>query len=447
MFEHLDSPDTLDPGASELNDVLRRAASIRGRRHRMMTVAVCVVLLAASAGFFFTRKASLAPESVTDYQFNLRTGPLPIGLPVPTTALVDVDFATPQEGYALAIHRDTVILAASNDGGASWAVRNNGLPTTAGPQSAYPGQMEFIGSTGYLWGIPGDADSPLWISHDAGSTWQQASLDPYVFDVSAIGPNVWALAGTCPQNNAAGSCAVHVEESLDEGMTWTPIGPLDSFLAGTTGGAVQPVELARITTTRAYVLTDAAAGSSPGPLHWQLAFTADAGTSWTDRDVPCSSLFDSGVEVAASSTTDLWLLCGGAPATGAQIKELYRSSDGGLSWRLESTTSGQVWPMTVAPTDPLPVQGYIAPLESGHRNLAVASPTTAWLYPGRAGLYETTDGGLDWPAVPDVAAGGFASGGEGNITFLSATEGWICAYGVGLWQTDDGVHWHPVGQG
>jgi hypothetical protein len=446
MFEHLDAPEATQVGNPELTYVLRRADSIRSRRHRLLAVACCAVLLAAAVGFFLAKDSNLSPPVATDYQFNLRTGPLPIGLPVPTTALIDVDFATAQDGYALAIHRDTVILAASNDGGASWTVRNNGLPTMAGPQDAYPGQLEFIGSTGYLWGVQGDAGAPLWVSRDAGSTWNQASLDPYVFDVSAIGSNVWALAGTCPTSSAIGSCVLHVALSLDAGLTWTTIAPLRGFVAGTTGGAVQPVELARITTSRAYVLTDAATDDTD-QLGWQLAFTADGGASWSDRDVPCSSLFDSGVEIAASSTSDLWLLCGGTAASGAQIKELYRSNDGGQSWRLASTTSGQMWPMTIAPVQPLPDHGYIAPLESGHRDLAVASPTTAWLYPGRAGLYKTTDGGVNWPVVPDVAAGGFAGGGAGNITFLSATEGWICAYGVGLWHTDDGTHWHPVGAG
>ena len=91
--------------------------------------------------------------------------------------------------------------------------------------------------------------------------------------------------------------------------------------------------------------------------------------------------------------------------------------------------------------------GYVAPFTIGHHNLAVASPEEAWLFPSRAALYVTSDGGSSWAAVPALVAAGFAGGGQGNITFLSPTEGWICAYGIGLWQTTDGIHWHPLGIG
>jgi hypothetical protein len=89
--------------------------------------------------------------------------------------------------------------------------------------------------------------------------------------------------------------------------------------------------------------------------------------------------------------------------------------------------------------------GYIAPISIGHKNLAVASPTTAWLDPFRASLYKTTDGGGSWSAVNDLTAAGLGSGGNGNITFISPTQGWVCAYGVGLWHTSNGVTWYPLG--
>ena len=54
---------------------------------------------------------------------------------------------------------------------------------------------------------------------------------------------------------------------------------------------------------------------------------------------------------------------------------------------------------SVAP-DPLPLAGYIAPFTIGHRNLAVASPETAWLFPSRAVLYITSDGGASWDRFP-----------------------------------------------
>ena len=171
MFGHLDPPEEIEPGSRELTRVLGRARAIRRRRRRIFAVTSCIVLVAALAGAFIASDSGPSSTTSTDYEFNLRAGPLPLGLPVPTTALIDVEFANPQDGFALAVHRNTVILASTTDGGSSWQVRNNQLPSTVGPQDDYPGQMEFIGSTGYLWGVPGVAGSPLWITHDGGSTW------------------------------------------------------------------------------------------------------------------------------------------------------------------------------------------------------------------------------------------------------------------------------------
>lgn len=445
MFKHLDPSDEVQPDDRALGLVLERANAIRGRRRQLTIVISCSILLIASIAFFFARSPDQSASAPSDYQFNLRKGPLPIGLPVPATALVDVAFANSQNGFALAVHRDSVILAASTDGGSNWQVRNNQLPATLGPQSDYPGQMEFIGSTGYLWGVQGAHGSPLWVSRDGGRTWKQAPIGPYVFDISAIGPNVWALTSSCSGTDANGPCSLKVTSSPDGATSWRTLGPFQGSVAGTAGAVTQPVELARITTNRAYVLSYSPSPYSE-PASWQLYFTDNAGANWSTRPVPCDPIFRSGAEVAASSTSDLWLLCGGTADSQLQIKELYRSSDGGRSWQLTSTTSGQVWPMSVAPTNPLPPQGFVAPLESGHRNLAVASATTAWLYPARGELYKTTDGGVNWLPVSDLAQASIASGGQGNAAFLSPTQGWICAFGVGLWRTTDGIHWYPLGQ-
>jgi photosystem II stability/assembly factor-like uncharacterized protein len=452
MFEHLDDPaQEIHPGARELAMVSRRAQQISTRHRWVLMVGFCCILLAASVGFFLAGPAVKQPSTSTaDYQFNLLKGKLPVGVSVPTTALIDVGFADPQDGFALAAHGGDVLLAASTDGGTTWQVRNDDLPSGLGANDGYPGQFEFIGSTGYLWGARSSSGAPLWVSHDDGATWQLAQVGPYVLDVSAIGTNVWALTSECPATAAVGAttfCAVGVEQSVDEGNAWRTLhAPV--LTGGLPGGyGLRGVELARITNTRAYVLTSAQTGPTAVP-EWQLSFTADSGVTWTSRVVPCSGAFDLGAEVAASSTEDLWLLCGSQATAGAQSKQLFRSGDGGLSWSLAASATGLGTPApTSVPPNPLPIVGYIAPFTVGHHNLAVASPEEAWLFPSRAGLYVTSDGGSSWATVPELAAAGFAGGGEGNITFLSPTDGWICAYGIGLWQTTDGIHWHPLGIG
>lgn len=451
MFEHLDDPSQeIHPGARELAMVSRRAEKIRTERRWTVMVSFCALLLAASVGFFFAGPVGKPPGSSTaDYQFNLLQGKLAVGHPVPTTALVYVGFANEQDGFALAVHRNDVLLAATTDGGSTWRVRNDNLPSGLGVNNGNPGQFEFVGTTGYLWGARSIGGTPLWVSHDDGASWQPALIGPSVLDVSAIGPDVWALTSICPALSPTPPtpCSMGVEQSLDGGSTWAALRAPVATVDAPADIGLWPVELARITKTRAYILS----GQEPSPLgdpSWTLSFTADSGTTWTGRRAPCNGPFSLGAEMAASSTEDLWLLCGSQASAGEQSKELFRSSSGGESWSLVASATGLgTPPPSSVPPNPLPLAGYVAPFSEGHDNLAVASPTTAWLYPLRASLSVTSDGGSSWEQIPELAGAGFASGGQGNITFLSPTYGWICAYGLGLWQTTDGVHWHAMGSG
>ena len=363
MFEHLDDPaQEVHPGARELAMVNRRAQQISTRHRWILMVGFCCILLAASVGFFLAGPTVNQPSTSTaDYQFNLLTGKLLVGVSVPTTALIDVGFANPQDGFALAAHRGDVLLAASTDGGTTWQVRNDDLPSGLGASDGYPGQFEFIGSTGYLWGARSTGGAPLWVSHDDGDTWQAAPIGPYVLDVSAIGTNVWALTSECPATTTAAAaaattfCAVGVEQSVDDGNTWRTL-HAPALTGGLPGGyGLRGVELARITNTRAYMLTSAQTGPTAVP-EWQLSFTADSGVIWTSRVLPCSGAFDLGAEVAASSTEDLWLLCGSQATAGSQSKQLFRSGDGGQSWSLAASATGLGTPApTSVPPNPLPI--------------------------------------------------------------------------------------------
>ncbi len=450
MFEHLDDPLGIDPGRRELDDVLARAAAKRGRRHWTVPVGLCLALLGASLILVGLRSAPQTSSSATAYQFDLQRGPLPLGTPVPTTALLSVHFASANDGFALALHRGEVLLAASSDGGSTWQVRNNHLmPPGLTDDAGISGQFEFVGSVGYLWGLGNQTGAPLWITHDDGLTWSRAHIGPDVVDVSAIGLDVWALVRGCPETASRGTtaaCTLGLEESLDGGGTWRadPLGA--AGIGASQGSGSPPPELARITDERAYVL--AAAPGAGGLTTWRLLFTDDAAATWSVRSVPCVGAFALGAEVAASSTDDIWLLCGGQATAGSQSKQLYRSEDGGLTWQLTASATGLGTPaLTTVPPDPLPLVGYVAPFSIGHRNLAVLTSTTAWIFGSRADLFKTSDGGSTWVPVPSLAAAGFASGGAGNVTFLSATQGWICEYGIGLWHTDDGASWSPLGAG
>lgn len=453
MFGHLDDPTPISPGEGEMAGVLHRARSIRLRR-RIGTLAAACLIVAGGAGFLASRPSGVRiSSSETGYQFNALKGPLSVGTPVPTTALLNVVFVDAQVGFALAGHRGEAVLAESTDGGSTWQVRNDRLPSGYGQNAGYPGQFEFVGSDGYLWGGAPTAEgaAPLWVTSDGGISWHEAPIGPVVYDVSAIGENVWALTSSCSTTSAgtttATPCALTLEQSLDGGASWSAVGGsgLTALANGPQGS--QHVELARITLSRAYVLTAISDQPASDPnSDFALVYTGDAGQTWSTRPVPCTGPFALGAEIAASGTDDLWFLCGSQASGGDQSKALYRSSDGGYTWALSASATGLGTPSPPA-SDPntLPLGGYIAPFSIGHKNLAVLSPSTAWLYPTRSSLLQTVSGGHTWSPVPDLVAAGFGAGSPGNVTFISSTQGWICAYGVGLWHTSDGTHWSALG--
>jgi hypothetical protein len=449
MFGHLDDQDPRTPGQREMADVMRRARLIRLRRRIGVASLTCVVVAVVSVGFVVTRPSTAnLPSSETSYQFNALKGPLSVGTPVPTTALVSVVFDDASVGFALAGHRGDAVLAESTDGGGTWRVQNDDLPSGYGQDDGYSGEFEFVGAKGYLWGgsPQADGDAPLWVTSDSGVTWQRAAIGPVVYDVSAIGENVWALTSACNGRPASASaatpCALVLEQSVDGGATWSAVDSTGFTGVVNVSPIAQRVELARITLSRAYVLT-VDTGQSGGGM--ALTYTADVGQTWQTRPVPCAAPFNLGGEIAASGTDDLWFLCGSQGSGGEQSKELYRSSDGGFTWALTASATGLGTAPPTSVPNALPLGGYIAPFSIGHKNLAVASPTTAWIYPTTASLLKTVTGGRSWATVPGLVPAGFGTGAPGNVTFISATQGWICAYGVGLWHTSDGVHWSPLG--
>jgi photosystem II stability/assembly factor-like uncharacterized protein len=440
MFRHLDDPAPPAPDGAQLRSVQRRSAQLRFERRRRwastaVAVSLCSALLATALLTIHTQSPSVSVRE-TAYQFN-QSLDLHTDTPVPTTTLTDVVFASPSAGFALAAHRNQLVLAATSDGGSGWYLVNGHLPDASLFTSSSPVQMEFTSpSDGYLWegSNSREATSPLLVTSDGGRSWTEASIGPVVYDVSAIGDDVWALAGCGP------TCGLVVNESTDGGATWrlAPGGPIPSSLAN--AGEPSGVELARVSMTRAYILSIIPGGAAT------LAFTPDGGSSWSTRAVPCADPFDLGAEIALSSTDDLWLICGGQASAGSQAKALYRSSNGGLTWSLVAQTAAFAGASAPSPgVGLLPLEGYVAPFSIGHKNLNVLSASLAWLFPTRGNVITTTDGGSSWNAVPGLEEENFGAGAPGNLTFTSSTDGWVAELGVGLWHTTDGTTWLPLG--
>jgi len=446
MFEHLDDPSPLAPSARTFRAVLSRAARLRRQRVVAATAVVGAVTLTVGLviGLTVPRPSSPAP---TFAAFDSHVGTLAVGTPVPLANLADVVFISDTRGFGLAFHGASTILARTDDAGRTWRVVDNAMPADL------PAQLEFANTShGYLWGGTPSAQGtvPLYVTSDGGQSWVQAPVGPVVSDVSAIGSNVWAVVGTCPISSLsqAAACASTVDVSGNDGATWqstTAAPPVSE--EPQLSVADQDLELARITPSRAYVLSFAPARTAGANSLGQLGYTPDGGQSWVSRVDPCPRYFGFGQEIAASGTNDLWMVCASQPSTGSQAKALYRSSDGGQQWTLTAAANAPVLSGNVVlPADGgLPVDGYVSPDSLGHENLAVLTPDSAWLFPDRSGVFATTDGGHTWSAVSGLDRAGLVGGGSGNIVFVDADHGWVCEIGAGLWRTTDGVHWQHLG--
>jgi len=443
MFEHLDDPAPPGASARTLAAVLARAARLR--RRRATSALGALVVCALAMGVVIGVVVSGPTPAQTFAAFDSQTGLLAAGTPVPSSDLAAVVFVGDAHGFALVVHGTQTLLAVSADGGDTWTVADPNLPVS------FPAQFEFADDThGYLWGGAPSASGtvPLWITSDGGRTWARAGIGPVVSDVSAIGPDVWAVVGTCPIRPTAGpSCPVVLEVSTDDGRTWSAAAaapPVSENAEVTVSD--QNIELARITHARAYVLTFASRTGSPGPAG-SLTYTADGGRTWAARPDPCPSYFDTGEQMAASGTDDLWFICASQASAGTQAKALYRSSDGGVQWTLTAAANAPVLTggTVLAAAGGLPTGGYVTPYSLGHENLAVLTATDAWLFPDRAGVYATTDGGRTWGVVEGLSKAGLVAGGTGNVVFADATHGWVCETGTGLWRTTDARTWQRLG--
>lgn len=338
--------------------------------------------------------------------------------------IVDVSgmwFVDRRHGFGVVDRR----LVRTDDAGRRWRVVGSPIPPD--DLGFVPVTSRFTSlSVGYLYG------RGLRVTQDGGATWHAPHLNRYVderdgpLDAQVLaleprGASVWALV-TCAGNLQC----IELHASDDAGLTWhkqsRPMLRPDRSSA----------DLARVSDTKAYAV--AAVGLEPDAsgvsAFRHIAVTEDAGTTWRYLPDPCR--FTLSQFIAATSEQDIWLACGGEPATAMGGKEVLHSSDGGEHWELRSAV------LTFEDdVGDIPASGHLG-------DLVAVSPTRAYLGLGRFTQIQTTDGGRTWN--PSFLAPGGADGGGGPITFVDPTHGW----GSGdfyLYQTTNGVDWRLLGGG
>lgn len=240
----------------------------------------------------------------------------------------DLSFVNEQDGWALvdrqgATGNQTATLLRTTDGGATWVkVADTGIP----PQK---GTIPFAGSkivtflnatTGWLTGFS-YAGTQLYVTHDAGVTWQKQTL-PLPPGVSEAQFETWpptffnARDGVLPvqvDTPATGGADFDVYMTHDGGATWH------------SASLVQPPAYAN-----SIVFADAQHGWLTDGTN--LFATSDGAAHW--RPLPASEAFHDVVSLNFVSNTTGWAIS--TPANGPLA--LLKTTDGGQTWNVITPT-------------------------------------------------------------------------------------------------------------
>jgi photosystem II stability/assembly factor-like uncharacterized protein len=170
-------------------------------------------------------------------------------------------------------------------------------------------------------------------------------------------------------------------------------------------------------------------------LRLRLLHTKNAGRTWERVPTPAHCFSDFPLLDLVNSQLG-WMLCGGQPGAGNEAKSVYRTADGGRTWRELAST-----PMTGrAPRGGIGSIGYPAGISFARNGFGL-------MWESRGTLYVTRDGGKTWSthtrfAVFDVDFGLGGSAFANGTGFVLLEHGGTVRR---LIETRDyGRHWHIV---
>jgi photosystem II stability/assembly factor-like uncharacterized protein len=288
----------------------------------------------------------------------------------------------------------------------------------------------------------GDAflyDPGLFVTHDSGRAWTNGHQPGVVLAIATAGRSAWMLRADCPRHGVE-TCPLRLLVSADEGRTWAPSAaqPPGATVRAADGqpavvGAAGQTWLLRTGRSSGYVL------SSPTGDRAPMWFTANAGKTWSRRQVRCGRVGAISATVSAAPDGTLLAVCAGQPAAGYQQKSAGRSTDGGRSWTVNT---------------PCPVSRVTchsgSPLDSGYLGqIDAVSAGTAFLVGDRSSLLVTMDAGSRWRTVRPVI--GDSGGGTAQVVFVNCRDGFVLGDDARnnevptIWRTiDGGTRWSSV---
>jgi photosystem II stability/assembly factor-like uncharacterized protein len=317
-----------------------------------------------------------------------------------------LSFVDALRGWALGTtfkgQRSYMMLARTTDGGATWHYLPFQNPSLANA-TADAWHISFDNAaTGWLYG------NQLYVTNDGGQTWTltTSAFGQYVIALASSGHSVWSVIN--PGCLGPTTCPGQLELSSDGGASWS------WTHVSMVGFGAQIVRLGPATGWILEWQPGAQGGSS------KLVVTHDGGATWVTLTPPCPAEDSFEDRMAALPDGTLWVICGGQPGAGQQIKQLAISSDGGQHW-------------TYPPNQPS--GGYV-------RELALSSPTTGWLALSRGVLEVTPDSGQSWQTADSRGvAVEVAWSGALAVMFTDSLHGWAATSTEIFRTSDGGLHW------
>lgn len=435
---------TMDPpievGVPPPPEVLFKEARQRRRRRWVRALAVLVVA-ATGAGIGYgaigdggrspaPKSAAPAPNKKSSGNTSRSSGTWALcgsGAAAVTNCLIALSFVSSEAGFGIYSPLNVTgasgspELVSTTNGGSTWHEVGR-APVGYGVVAVDLPTLTFVDpSDGVEYGTRG-----AFVTHDGGRRWVPIPVPGRVVASTAVGRRLWLTDTTCAVSPTTAPCTVGVEASSDAGHTWKALDvPSEPFRAAQTavgqGGTLVVAEWAD---QEGYVSND------PGVL----LVSADGGRSWQKSPLPCPPDFREGGQLSlAPSSQTLWLVCSGNGAVGTRPNVVYRSTDLGASWEVESSYG------PVGTT--LPPGAPTSTIEA----LAARSSTDAWvLEVTRGGLLATNDGGRSWHhAMPATIQRGIDTTRD-TLDMVSPNLGYLASHAFppihsgGLWRTEDG---------
>ncbi len=316
------------------------------------------------------------------------------------------------------------IVVRTTDGGATWSKLGK-IPAAIGLDVRSEVYFVRFADSSHGWAF----GPSLYATTDGGKTWTKETIPGsgkghYVMSLAASTDAVYLAVSGCKYEGANCTKPASLWKTTPSDGTWHAVSltlPASRFATLAIHGQV------------AYLIVPSAFDGPSGPgIPPDLLFATTDGSAWNARPVPCDKNMDETlVAVAPWSDTNVGLLCIGDPGVGNSTKRVFRSKDTGMTTSSAGTaprpgitatlaaapngtlvlptssnpgswiylnTGGKTWTTPVSLNDF--GEGWLDPIFTSNKVGYVVYSPVGYPLGGLGQLWQTTDGGVTWSAIP-----------------------------------------------